>query len=908
MILLSFLLLGLLGFACRLLGVKRRPVARLVAHPNWRARLSAWGLTDPDRLTAMAGVRVTGHRDRHVRRTHLGPSGSTNGVCAFLKIETRVKWGQRLKAWRDGLGFVSLSHREARLLNNLEREQLPGPGWIAFGRDSRGRHFLLVAEKQSTADLGMFLNEDLNPWRRRRAAIKLGRAMARLHAAGFSHQDLYAKHILVDVDTGEPTLLDWQRSKRLVELRRDDRLRDLAALHATVDEALASQRERQLLLRAYLREARRRAGCLWGGFAMRRGESYDPGEFTREERKWLLRPDLERNAEELVFAQANHLLKRRHVREKRLGSGRGEGLDWIPLAGEDMMVTSSWPPEDSKAGKPQRKLLDDALLSATSLSETGHFTGTLRLPDNREAVIRGRMAKETDAESPLWHSRECREASLYHQLEKHAVTGPRVLAVGRSAVGTGRSATFVMLEPAANKVPLLEWLLLPGANRNARVGKVMAETGRALARVHGAGCMLSSCANSFAAGNDQNGGESNQAVVVLVPGGAKRSRLRWLQRGRDLKRLCKELACAGVDAGHLASLRGAYALELAQSRQAGDSAGQIIQPGGVLMENDDTAGNTARYRSLPRPSLGWWKAWTQGTLRGVERADWPRLAGHDWAATIMDANLTDRFHSKQGRSVARWTLHDPRGDRDLVVYVKRHNKLPWLHGLFAWLVPGGKWSPALQEWQHLEWAQRQGVPVPEVVAAAEYLGPGTKLSSVLVTEELTGMLPLHEAIPLASQGLPPEAFRQMKRGLAWEMARLSRLLHDRRCFHKDLYLCHFYVHEADLRNPPVDWRGRVVMIDLHRLARHRFTYWVWQVKDLAQLLYSSEVEGVTPRDRLEFWRAYRSLGEDSRALKVIGALVRAKYRRYAEHNRKLKLKKGQNAHPETRQNPAEKAA
>jgi hypothetical protein len=77
---------------------------------------------------------------------------------------------------------------------------------------------------------------------------------------------------------------------------------------------------------------------------------------------------------------------------------------------------------------------------------------------------------------------------------------------------------------------------------------------------------------------------------------------------------------------------------------------------------------------------------------------------------------------------------------------------------------------------------------------------------------------------------------------------------------------------------------------------------------LAQLLYSSEVEGVTPRDRLEFWRAYRSLGEDSRALKVIGALVRAKYRRYAEHNRKLKLKKGQNAHPETRQNPAEKAA
>jgi heptose I phosphotransferase len=198
--------------------------------------------------------------------------------------------------------------------------------------------------------------------------------------------------------------------------------------------------------------------------------------------------------------------------------------------------------------------------------------------------------------------------------------------------------------------------------------------------------------------------------------------------------------------------------------------------------------------------------------------------------------------------------------------------------------------------------------VPEVVAAAEYLGPGTRLSSVLVTEELTGMLPLHEAIPQAARDLPADIFRSLKKGLAWEMARLSRLLHDRRCFHKDLYLCHFYVRETDLRNPPADWRGRVVMIDLHRLARHRFTYWIWQVKDLAQLLYSSEVEGVTPRDRLEFWRAYRSLGENAKSLRLIGALVRAKYRRYAEHNRKLKLKKGQTAHPAPRRETVDKAA
>jgi heptose I phosphotransferase len=836
-----------------------------------------------------------------------------DGLCAFLKIETRVKWGQRWKAWRDGLGFVSLSQREARLLNSLEREQLPGPGWIAFGRDSRGRHFLLVAEKQATADLGMFLSEEMNPWRRRRAAIKLGRSMARLHAAGFCHQDLYAKHILVDVDTGEPTLLDWQRSRRVVELSRDGRLADLAALHATVDEALASSRERQLLLRAYLREARRRAGCLWGGFAMRRGESYDPGEFTREERKWLLRADLESNAADLVFAKANRLLKRRHVREKRLGSGRADGLNWIPLAGEEMMVTSSWPPEHSTAGKPQRDRLEAAIRDAFDAAEgSGEFAGTVRLDEDREAFIRGRMERAAGADAPLWHSEECREAGLYHQLEKHAVPGPRVLAVGRSNVGSGRSATFVMVEPAAHSVPLLRWLQSHSAAKSS-LTVIMADIGRVLARVHGARCLLTDGANSFAAlevgyTDPETSPPSGRGGVVLAPGGASRSAWSWLGRGRDLNRLCRELATVGVRTEHLAALRRAHALELAETRRAGENGSVIDPSGGGLMENEDTAGTTARFRSLPRPRQGWWKAWTQGTLRGVERADWPRLAGTDWAATIMDANLTDRFHTKQGRSIARWTLADPRDQRDLVVFVKRHHKLPWLHGLFAWLAPGGKWSPALQEWQHLEWAQRQGVPVPEVVAAAEYLGPGTRLSSVLVTEELTGMLPLHEAIPQAARDLPADVFRTLKKGLAWEMARLSRLLHDRRCFHKDLYLCHFYVRETDLRNPPADWRGRVVMIDLHRLARHRFTYWIWQVKDLAQLLYSSEVEGVTARDRLEFWRAYRSLGENAKSLRLIGALVRAKYRRYAEHNRKLKLKKGQTAHPAPRREALDKAA
>ena len=88
---------------------------------------------------------------------------------------------------------------------------------------------------------------------------------------------------------------------------------------------------------------------------------------------------------------------------------------------------------------------------------------------------------------------------------------------------------------------------------------------------------------------------------------------------------------------------------------------------------------------------------------------------------------------------------------------------------------------------------RGGVPVPAAVAAGEYIGPWGRLQSFLAVEELAGMLPLHQTIPAARALLEPGAFQHWKRRLVVAMAHLTRSLHDQRCFHKDLYLCHFYV-------------------------------------------------------------------------------------------------------------------
>jgi len=278
-----------------------------------------------------------------------------------------------------------------------------------------------------------------------------------------------------------------------------------------------------------------------------------------------------------------------------------------------------------------------------------------------------------------------------------------------------------------------------------------------------------------------------------------------------------------------------------------------------------------------------WRRWFRGVRRVQDRPEWTALVGSDWPERIMTVAATDDFHAKQGRSTGRWLVANYRGR--LSVYLKRHYRLPRWRGLLATLWPTVGWSPALQEWRHLQWARQQGFPVPTAVAACEYIGPHGRLQSVLAVEELVGMQALHQAIPAAAARLDPRTFQKWKCGLVAELARLARTLHDRRWFHKDFYLCHFYIPSADINRLPTDWRGRVHLIDLHRLAHHRWTYRLWQAKDLGQLLYSSDIEGIDTRDRLRFWQLYLGGHSRPRSMNWLRRLVLFKHWSYRRHNR-----------------------
>lgn len=282
------------------------------------------------------------------------------------------------------------------------------------------------------------------------------------------------------------------------------------------------------------------------------------------------------------------------------------------------------------------------------------------------------------------------------------------------------------------------------------------------------------------------------------------------------------------------------------------------------------------------PSL--WQRLTRGFRVLHSDPDWNAIAGPGWADRIMQESVTDRFHAKQGRSIGRWALTV--NGRRISVYLKRHYRLPRLRGLLAAFFPGRPWSPGLEEQDNLNWVRAQGIPAPRAAAAGQFVGPWGKLQGFIAVEELDGMLPLHQAVPLAFETLPPEEFDRWKRGLTAELARLSRELHSRNAFHKDLYFCHFYIPEAMTRDVPANWRNEVYMIDLHRLGRHTLTRLWWFVKDLAQLLYSSEVPGVTARDRVRFWKLYRESWPGRPPSNGIRSFIRIKWQLYRRHNQR----------------------
>jgi tRNA A-37 threonylcarbamoyl transferase component Bud32 len=436
----------------------------LVVNPLYFDHLKRLALDDPDAILELPAVIVSGHLDRNVASIDLG--NGNDKVRAFLKREHQIRLKVRLLNAISGFGFVSKSHREAVILRRAQEAGIHCPEWIAFGQTRKGQAFVLVAALDPCVDLRTWLTKSsTSTGRSRELAIVLGRKLAQIHNAGFVHPDLYAKHVLVDEESGDFCFLDWQRSQRSPQVNWNQRYRDLAALHATLPEDATLSKDRTTCLFAYLRETRKQ-----NAFAV---------------------PTL-RVAAEGIQKQAAQLLKRRHVRQARQAILTQVSQNVIWLNGEGLCVT---PEFLEKAKKAPESLGFSSLdyrpngLERKEIEFGAGYSATLTCRQENRPIswLKDQLLGRK------WTSPEVRQAGLLFRLQRLGILTPRLLAFGQTNRALGTVNSFILTESPKNQAPpslcptphassIIEQLHL----RDYRA--LIRKTAVLLKRMHDAGC------------------------------------------------------------------------------------------------------------------------------------------------------------------------------------------------------------------------------------------------------------------------------------------------------------------------------------------------------------------------------------------------------------------------------------
>jgi len=435
-------------------------------NPHYRALLTRQGLVAPTDFFDLQGVFVGGHADRSVARLMLGEGA--DGCTAYLKREQHIRWRHRLASAWAGFGFVSRCAREALVLQQLRKADIACPEVIAAGEDGQGRAFLLVRELSHTTELRQFLRAECpSDHTRREVAVLLGRALARLHAAGFIHSDLYSKHVLVRKEGAAAPLtiafLDWQRSRCRRLMPWSWCRRDLAAVDATLADDLATPRQRLACVKAY---------CLHRQELQDRGAELSPTE------------GLARIARQ-VRGHALRLLRRRRIAEMCQPPIGARGQSLVKADSNNVCLTGTFH-EELRGTVPSWLRFNAAC--------TGPRERRVVLPiaGARPAVlVRQRISRPF---AWLWAwlhgkrlvSAEVEQASTLFRLERYGIPTPRLLAFGQRCSRPWQMDSLLLTEVCAGAVSLETEL--DGESNSGRRWRLVREAGEVLRRLHAAAC------------------------------------------------------------------------------------------------------------------------------------------------------------------------------------------------------------------------------------------------------------------------------------------------------------------------------------------------------------------------------------------------------------------------------------
>jgi hypothetical protein len=241
----------------------------------------------------------------------------------------------------------------------------------------------------------------------------------------------------------------------------------------------------------------------------------------------------------------------------------------------------------------------------------------------------------------------------------------------------------------------------------------------------------------------------------------------------------------------------------------------------------------------------------------------------------------------------RAELADPAGAAR-ILYIKRHDRVPWQTKIRRMLGLGDPISLAEHEARNIVRLMDAGIPTVRCAAVGwEFTNGGRGERSCLVTEELAGAVQADVYCERQFGSAGDRGKTAARRRWIRALARLARRFHGSGFVHRDFYLCHVLVR-------PIGADDFVLhLMDLQRMMRFhggvpaspRGVPGRWIVKDLAALVFSSwpspatfvRSKVFTNTDRMRFAREYFGTDRLSAAQKALVRRAVRKARRIDRH-------------------------
>ncbi len=239
--------------------------------------------------------------------------------------------------------------------------------------------------------------------------------------------------------------------------------------------------------------------------------------------------------------------------------------------------------------------------------------------------------------------------------------------------------------------------------------------------------------------------------------------------------------------------------------------------------------------------------------------------GHEDAKCVLSTRNTVRIDLVDGKDKRPFFLKRYRPKRE--------------KGLFGITLPFLKnRTDAKNEWEAMFCFMNAGLPGPRPVAYGED-GPFSFVMSEGVPHSMK-LSQWAERYLEKDKKMTADLVRK-KRMIIETVAKIVGKMHASGMNHQDLYLCHFLCGDEESGLP-------LTLIDLQRVVMRKRLAKRWQVKDLAQLYFSS-APYVTRSDIWRFWKKYSKIYDSRRDRRRLWMAIYRKSERIRRHTKKHNL-------------------